>query len=172
MSAASESQSSPANELLTDIQEIFSRRTRDKIRTTELIEALCDDDEKSWSSYNRGKPITPRQLAKQLDIYGIKPKTVRQPDGKTPKGYDYAQFEDAFARYLKDSTDKAKATPPVTPTSAATPDVAATPQRTLMEKMMDDVLQDEADQLANPTSRFVVADTPPEPPDISDDAPF
>ena len=32
-------------------------------------------------------------------MYGIKPKTVRQKHG-TPKGYDAAQFEDAFARYL------------------------------------------------------------------------
>ena len=60
-----------------------------------------DDEENSWATYNRGKPLTPRQLAKLLAPYGIKPKTVRV-NGRTPKGYDKSQFVDAFARYLPD----------------------------------------------------------------------
>ena len=99
LSSASEQSASTGNELLADIQQIFNGSQSMKISTADLITKLTQDDEKSWSTYNRGKPITPRQLAKQLTAYGIKPKTVRQKHG-TPKGYDAAQFEDAFARYL------------------------------------------------------------------------
>lgn len=88
-----------SNELLADIQEVFQRKATFKITTVELIAALVDDEEKAWATYNRGRPLTPRQLAKQLAAYGIQPKTVRMAHG-TPKGYDADQFADAFARYL------------------------------------------------------------------------
>ncbi len=99
LSGASEESVSTGNELLADIQHVFASKGIGKIRTTGLIEALVADDEKSWATYNRGNPLSPRQLAKQLAAYGIKSKTVRY--GKeTPKGYELSQFQDAFARYL------------------------------------------------------------------------
>jgi len=100
LSATHEDPASTGNELLADIYEIFGGMTGEKISTVQLINALTSDDEKSWSTYNRGKPLTPRQLAKQLGVYGIKSKTVRMGHANTPKGYDRLQFEDAFARYL------------------------------------------------------------------------
>ena len=62
------------------------------------------DDEKPWATYNRGKPLSPRQLARQLAGYGIKSKTVRLGPANTPKGFDAGQFIDAFARYLASPT--------------------------------------------------------------------
>ncbi len=100
LSSASEASASTGNELLADIQRVFQSRSSSKISTVNLIEALVLDDEKSWATYNRGKPLSPRQLAKQLDVYGIKSKTVRLSPLLTPKGYDLDQFADAFARYL------------------------------------------------------------------------
>jgi len=47
-----------------------------------------------------GGAITQKQLAGLLRPYRIESKSVRLPDGRTPKGYDRPQFEDAFARYL------------------------------------------------------------------------
>jgi putative DNA primase/helicase len=91
---------STGNELLADIQSVFEQSQAIKISTVDLIEGLTADDEWGWSTFNRGLPLTPRQLAKQLDPYGIKPKTIRFTDKHTPKGYDLAQFADAFARYL------------------------------------------------------------------------
>lgn len=88
------------NSLLRDIREIFEREGWDKISSATLIEELTNDDEAGWSTYNRGKEITPRQVATLLKPYGIIPKTVRLGHNETPKGYDRAQFEDAFARYL------------------------------------------------------------------------
>lgn len=96
---ASQSNQSTANELLTDIQEIFETKHISKISTSDLIEALVLDDEKSWGTYNRGKQLTPRQLANKLRDYGIFSKTVRLGYG-TAKGYELDQFADVFERYL------------------------------------------------------------------------
>ena len=90
---------STGNELLADIRQAFESKQVEKIRTTDLIDALTADDEQGWATYNWGKPITPRQLAKLLAGYGIRPKTVRFGP-HTPKGYERSQFTDAFARYL------------------------------------------------------------------------
>lgn len=104
LSSTNEASVSIGNQLLADIQHIFeSGENSRKISTTELISALTKDEEGPWKTYNRGKEITPRQLAKLLGGYGIKSKTVRIKQGYTPKGYDADQFADAFARYLAHS---------------------------------------------------------------------
>ena len=90
---------STGNELLEDIQYVFVSKKIDRISSADLIAALVEDDEKPWATYNRGKPLTPRQLSKQLAAYNIKTKTVRFKN-ETPKGFERTQFEDAFARYL------------------------------------------------------------------------
>lgn len=87
------------NELLADIKQVFEMTLRDRISTVDLISELCADDESPWATYNRGKPITTRQVACQLAVYGIASKTVRI-GFSTPKGFELSQFSDAFARYL------------------------------------------------------------------------
>ena len=90
------------NELLEDIRRIFEMKRVRKISTEDLIKWLIDDSEAPWKRYNRGFPITARQLAKLLASYdpNIKSKTVRMGPHDTPKGYELLQFSDAFARYL------------------------------------------------------------------------
>jgi hypothetical protein len=72
-------------------------------------------------------------------VYGIRPKTVRQPKtplephGSTPKGYEVADFSDAFARYLKPERAQPVAGHPPEATAtvvARAEEVADTPQRT------------------------------------------
>lgn len=98
-------------ELLADIKEFFDNNRTDKISTAELIEALCSDEanEKPWATYNRGKPISYRQIAKRLGEYGVKSKTVRI-GRTTAKGFEHDQFKESFARYLPDPPEK-KVTP-------------------------------------------------------------
>ena len=91
---------SVGNELLASIQYVFYRKGIDKISTSQLIEELIRDDESLWGTFNRGRPITPRNIASQLEKYGIKSRTVRLSKQSTPKGYYAADFQDAFARYL------------------------------------------------------------------------
>ncbi|MEP6605786.1 MAG: DUF3631 domain-containing protein, partial [Nitrosospira sp.] len=52
----SKAQSAPVSvgvELLTDIQHIFETKRISKIRTADLVQALCDDPEGPWATYNR-----------------------------------------------------------------------------------------------------------------------
>lgn len=105
LSKSGEKSVSTGNQLLADIQEVFEHKRIHRIRTVELISALVEDDEKPWATYNRGKPISPRQLSKQLSAYGISSKTVRLSPHDTPKGFELSQFTDAFARYVTDLED-------------------------------------------------------------------
>ncbi len=90
------------NELLADIKEIFETRLVHRIKTADLIEALCEDEEKSWATYNRGKRISPRQVASRLKEYGIASKNIRTDTYGISKGFERSQFEEAFSRYLVD----------------------------------------------------------------------
>jgi putative DNA primase/helicase len=101
MSAASEAQGSASNDLLTDIREVLIGWTKPTIKSVDLSNLLCADDEMGWVTYNRGNALTPRLMAKYLSAYNLKPRTVRQKDGATPKGYYLDEFQDVFKRYLK-----------------------------------------------------------------------
>ncbi|MGZ8176173.1 MULTISPECIES: DUF3631 domain-containing protein [Methylobacter] len=103
-------------ELLSDIQEIFDTNKADKIFTCGLIEALCSDEERPWATYNRGKPIAPRQVSNKLKGYGITSKDVRI-GYEVKKGFFKDQFQESFGRYLSDS----KKLLPNTPFLSATP---------------------------------------------------
>lgn len=100
LSVSGEKTVSTGNELLADIQDIFSRGFVDELKTVDLIDELCKDDEAPWVTYNKVLPINPRQLTKLLKPYGIASKTIRLNDYETAKGYQLKQFEDSFERYL------------------------------------------------------------------------
>lgn len=93
-----------AAELLGDVREVFEAKRADRIKTADLLEALTSDDLKPWATYNRGRPMTPRQLAKRLEEYGIRPRTQRMGFDRA-KGYDIADMRDAFARYVEGATN-------------------------------------------------------------------
>jgi hypothetical protein len=101
LSGAGEEVVSTGSELLSDIQHILKKKRVDKINFADLIQALCDDEEAGWATYNRGKSITPRQLSKRLREYGISSKSTRFGYDGVQKSFDSNQFNDAFARYLK-----------------------------------------------------------------------
>ncbi|MDI1361809.1 DUF3631 domain-containing protein [Methylotenera sp.] len=103
LSNSGEKSVSVANQLLMDIQQVFASKKVERISTAGLIATLVDDEELPWATYNRGKPLSPSQLAKQLRPYDISSKTVRFGHSNTLKGYDLSQFTDAFARYLAPS---------------------------------------------------------------------
>lgn len=100
LSNSGEKSVSVANQLLMDIQQVFATKNVIRLSTANLITALISDEELPWATYNRGKPLSPSQLAKQIRPYNICSKTVRFGHSNTLKGYDLDQFTDAFARYL------------------------------------------------------------------------
>jgi len=86
-------------ELLSDIHAAFERKRTAKLFSADLLQALCDDEESPWATWNRGQPIQLRQLSRKLAEFGIKSKDVRQ-GYEVKKGYHLEQFADAFERYL------------------------------------------------------------------------
>ena len=100
MAGATQTTQSVANELLADIQTVFESKQVIKISLVDLNNALCEDTEAPWATYNRGKSLSPRQLSTKLKDYGITSKTIRTNNYETAKGFEVTQFSDAFTRYL------------------------------------------------------------------------
>lgn len=101
LSGANERAANSGSRLLADIKQVFVSQKLDKFSTAGLIRALCEDDENAWATYNGRQPITARQLASLLEVYGIKSQLMRLNSYDNPaRGFKLAQFSDAFERYL------------------------------------------------------------------------
>jgi hypothetical protein len=86
-------------QLLADIQTIFQQRGVDRLSSQELVTALTNLEDRPWPEWKNGKAITATALARLLAPLAITPGTKRLHDS-TAKGYYFADFEDAFTRYL------------------------------------------------------------------------
>ena len=95
--------------LLEDIKAIFDGRAVDRIASADIVAELVEMEHRPWPEWRQGKPITVRQLARQLKPFEIAPKTIRTTTG-TVKGYELDAFTDTFARYLPDSSVTASQT--------------------------------------------------------------
>jgi putative DNA primase/helicase len=85
--------------LLEDIRAVF---TTDRMHSADLVAALHDLEDRPWSTWHRGKPLTQNGLARLLKDLRIRPCDLRI--GITvKKGYERFQFEDAFRRLLPDT---------------------------------------------------------------------
>lgn len=107
--------------LLADIQKaIASEGNKKPIASARLCEILADDEGAPWAAFGRAeKPITPTALARLLRPFGIRPATRRDGEA-THKGYDVADFRDAFARYVPTCA-------PEPPSATVTPSQAKAP---------------------------------------------
>jgi putative DNA primase/helicase len=83
--------------LLSDCRTAFEED--DAIRSVDLVRKLTADPERPWSEYNRGQPITQRQLARLLSTFGIISVNVRPEVGSQGKGYRRSDFEEAWEAY-------------------------------------------------------------------------
>lgn len=109
LSGAAQESPSINTELLTDIKAAFERKRANKMFSTDLLAALCEDTEAPWATWNRGREMTARQLSERMKSFGLKPHDIRIGT-ENSKGYSLDKFRDAFARYL-----------PLVPDSSATP---------------------------------------------------
>jgi hypothetical protein len=75
---------------------------REDIRSREVVEVLNGDPDGVWCEYNRGGPITQRQVADILEQYDIHPVVIHPEKRSTssPRGYKLEQFYDVFERFL------------------------------------------------------------------------
>ena len=90
--------------LLRDIRECFEEPGIDRMSTNDLIRALAQDQESPWVEWwdeRDDKPAkgSQRQLARLLKPYGIGSRTLRIEDLQA-KGFEHADFCDAWRRYL------------------------------------------------------------------------
>ena len=86
-------------ELLADIKTVFESLGVDHLPTENLIDGLCENQERPWATWNKGEPISARQLSKKLSGFEISPKVIRLSENKTLRGYELRQFNDSFSRY-------------------------------------------------------------------------
>lgn len=93
-------------ELLRAIKGAFEARNMDRITSAGLITDLVADETAPWATYNKGKPISQRQVAGLLKPYEIKPGTIRLNDDSTPKGYLSEWFTDVFSRLYTPSSPR------------------------------------------------------------------
>lgn len=85
--------------LLADVQHIFSEASAERMFSKSLVEALCAMTDRPWPEAHKGKPISETWLARRLRTFGVSSKTLRTIEGRA-KGYEAADFADAFERYL------------------------------------------------------------------------
>ena len=80
----------------------------DRISSADLCERLGKLEEAPWGEFQKGRAITPRQLATLLSKYDIKSRSVRFDDVTTAKGYLRGHFQDAWSRYLTPSSTRSE----------------------------------------------------------------
>ncbi len=98
---AADSNDGSGIQLLRDLKDMFDLRGTDRAATQEILDHLCSLEESPWGEYARGKPLTPRGLAKLLKRFGARSKQLGGV-GQNLRGYDRSDLDDAFARYLAD----------------------------------------------------------------------
>jgi putative DNA primase/helicase len=95
--------------LLEDIRALFAERGADRLASSLIVENLHALEHRPWPEWKNGRPITVRQVATLLRPFKIRPKDIRLADPAAPKdnakGYQLAQFADAFRRYLDPEHD-------------------------------------------------------------------
>ena len=97
-------------QLLADIRDIFDEAGCEGIQTKELIRQLRGREESPWSDYHHGKALTANALAQVLKPYKIQTR-VWWEVGRTVRGYQRRDFEDAWRRYLPQRTSVSSGLP-------------------------------------------------------------
>jgi hypothetical protein len=95
--AAARADQSTKVQLLADIRAAFG--DLDRLSSEDLTQRLIKMDERPWSEYRGGKPITQNGLSRLLKQFEVTPDTIRIGE-RTPRGYYLSAFDDAFSRYL------------------------------------------------------------------------
>jgi len=120
-------------QLLADIWKIFQAQEKNKIKSSVIIVELIGMLDSEWGTYNYGKPINERALAKKLRTYEIKPSQIRFENGVGAKGYYRSEVESAVKRYLDPSM-------PAISETTETPETEPTPELNFVSFVSPDSL--------------------------------
>jgi hypothetical protein len=108
----------PGVRLLGDLRELFGERATERVATRDLLEALHGErfEESGWSDWH-DRGLKAEGLAWLLRPFGIRPRLMKIA-GTAARGFEVADFADAFARYLPADTPPTRY--PVTDTHEST----------------------------------------------------
>ena len=84
--------------LLADLAELFQGLDKPRLSSQVICTQLGAREDRPWSEWQHGNPITPRQLAKLLRPFDVKPKAFWL-NGTTVRGYDFDDLRDPVVRY-------------------------------------------------------------------------
>lgn len=84
--------------MLRDIADIFASHRTDRIATTEIVMDLIALEERPWSDWRNGRPITAQSVAKQMKPFGVKVKVLKV-NGTATRVYLRSDVDAAAARY-------------------------------------------------------------------------
>jgi putative DNA primase/helicase len=88
-------------ELLADIKVVFEAADNPVVMASaDIIKGLVDMEDRPWSEWSKGKPITGSKLARTLKSFQVTAAGTVRIGTKTAKGYRLEAFTDAFERYL------------------------------------------------------------------------
>ncbi len=87
-------------ELLSDIRQIFGQAGATRLSCKQLLTALQELERTKSQASGLKPPMTSRSLGHHLHRFGISSRCLRI-DGQSVKGYELADFSDAFTRFLK-----------------------------------------------------------------------
>jgi Protein of unknown function (DUF3631) len=110
VAASKETEPSLGIRLLTDTKQVLDA---DALPSKVLLQKLRDLEESPWHDL-KGKPLDERGLAHRLRQYDIRSKNIRT-GGSVTKGYNRADFQDIWARYLPPDIPPEKSATSVTP---------------------------------------------------------
>ena len=85
--------------VLGDLRDIFERRDVDRLHSDDIVAELGAMEDRPWSEWRNGKPITKTQLAKMLGGFNVTPKQIWSGGGNK-RGYDLETLSPLFTRYL------------------------------------------------------------------------
>lgn len=141
-------------ELLLDIQQIFRESNKNKLPSKTLVKKLVAMEERPWSEYSRGKPLTQNKLAQLLKGFDVH--TVQAKVGtKNLKHYQLSDLQPIFDRYLKKDTVS-----PLADGTAITLQHAARPHQQRVSSVADGVaVADETQSSSDaPTTKSTVSE--------------
>lgn len=82
-------------QLLSDVREVVSEDTRPEWASTILYNKVVKDEERDWSCFDHGRPITKKRFTQMLAAFGIHP--VKRAKANV---FYVIDLTDAFKRYL------------------------------------------------------------------------
>lgn len=95
--------------LLRDMQAIFEEHDKVRLRSADVISSLLGIEDSPWAQWGQGRRQRPgftvNDLARMLGEFDIHSTKGRVDDATNNKGYERADFEDAWERYVNADPD-------------------------------------------------------------------